>query len=84
MTQGEVPLPGANAVFKVRRYAPTYAGLSGQDLSPKGVIELPPPSCCVDIRGDANGDGNDANILDLTFMVDFLFRESGDPGEGFQ
>ena len=36
--------------------------------------------CCDGIRGDLNGDGNDANILDLTFLVDFIFRESGEPG----
>jgi hypothetical protein len=30
-----------NAVFKVHRYAPDYAGLKGRDLAPKGVIELP-------------------------------------------
>lgn len=29
-----------NAVFKVRRYPPDYAGLAGRDLTPKGVIEL--------------------------------------------
>ncbi len=39
------------------------------------------PSCCVGIRGDFNGDGDDASILDLTFLVDFIFRGSGDPGE---
>ncbi len=31
---------GMNAVFKVRRYAPDYPGLAGQDLSAKGTIEL--------------------------------------------
>ncbi len=36
--------------------------------------------CCEDIRGDANGDGNDANILDLTFVIDFIFRGSGNAG----
>ena len=31
-------------------------------------------SCCVGDRGDLNGDGTDANILDLTFAVDRIFR----------
>jgi uncharacterized protein (TIGR03437 family) len=30
------------AVFKVRRYAPDYPGLAGQDLTPKGMIEQYP------------------------------------------
>ncbi len=40
--------------------------------------------CCVGIRGDVNQDGADANILDLTFLVDFIFRggeASGCPNE---
>ncbi|MCH8026956.1 MAG: thrombospondin type 3 repeat-containing protein [candidate division Zixibacteria bacterium] len=36
--------------------------------------------CCIGIRGDVNGDGPDANILDLTHLVDFIFRGSGDSG----
>jgi uncharacterized protein (TIGR03437 family) len=28
-----------NAVFKVRKYAPDYPGLAGQDLTPRGMIE---------------------------------------------
>ncbi|MCH7691593.1 MAG: hypothetical protein IIA17_11195, partial [candidate division Zixibacteria bacterium] len=36
--------------------------------------------CCVGIRGDLNGDGDDANILDLTFAVDRIFRGGGPPG----
>ena len=46
LAQGELPgkdMRGHlwNAVFKVHRYAPTYPGLAGRDLTPKGVIELP-------------------------------------------
>ena len=32
------------------------------------------PVCCIGNRGDLNGDGDDANILDLTFAVDRIFR----------
>jgi hypothetical protein len=30
--------------------------------------------CCIGNRGDLNSDGTDANILDLTFAVDRIFR----------
>jgi hypothetical protein len=48
LTQGDV-IPGdgvrsdqyMNAVFRVYRYAPDYAGLVGRDLTPQGSIELP-------------------------------------------
>lgn len=36
--------------------------------------------CCVGGRGDLNGDGVDANILDLTNIVDIIFRGGSDPG----
>jgi len=44
LAQGEQPEKDdrghlLNAVFQVQRYAPDYAGLSGRDLTPKGVIE---------------------------------------------
>jgi hypothetical protein len=32
------------------------------------------PQCCVGLRGDPNGDGAEANVLDLTFIVDRIFR----------
>ena len=31
------------------------------------------------IRGDANGDGNDANIMDLTYLVEYLYRNGPPP-----
>ena len=31
-------------------------------------------SCCIGIRGDLNNDGTNLNILDLTFIVDRIFR----------
>ena len=34
----------------------------------------PNASCCIGNRGDANGDGTDATILDLTYLVDYIFR----------
>ena len=45
---------------------------------PGGEIRGQIGSCCIGNRGDANGDGNDANVLDLTFIVDRIFR-GGDP-----
>ncbi len=36
--------------------------------------------CCIGIRGDVNGDGVEANVLDLTFMVARIFR--GGPPSG--
>ena len=30
--------------------------------------------CCKNLRGDVNGDGANVNILDLTFLVDRIFR----------
>jgi uncharacterized protein (TIGR03437 family) len=46
LTQGQPPDPDPNkageymnAVFKVRKYAPDYSGLAGQDLTPHGMLE---------------------------------------------
>jgi len=56
--------------------------------------EFGAPSCCVGIRGNVDGDpGNQVNVADLTYLVDYLFRGGppppcteegnvdGDPGE---
>jgi len=37
-------------------------------------------SCCVEARGDLNGDGSNCNVLDLNFLVNYIFRGSGNPG----
>ena len=39
--------------------------------------------CCVGLRGSPNGDANEANILDLTFAVDRIFR-GGPPAACFE
>ena len=40
-----------------------------------------PPGCCVGIRGDVNNDGAvNPNILDLTYLVDRIFRGGPPPG----
>jgi len=36
--------------------------------------------CCVGSRGDINGDNTIANVLDLTYLIDNIFR--GGPGSG--
>ena len=60
-------------------FQPLVGGLSGVAYLPVwgGPIEA---ECCLGTRGDLNGDGDDANILDFTFLVDFIFRSSGNPG----
>jgi len=40
--------------------------------------------CCMGTHGDFNEDGDDGNIMDLTHLVDFIFRGSGDPGNCHQ
>jgi len=37
-------------------------------------------ACCIGNRGDINGDDTDANILDLTYLVDYIFRGGPAPG----
>lgn len=38
------------------------------------TVNYTPPPCCIGNRGDINNDLTDSNILDLTFLVDFIFR----------
>ena len=52
------------AVFKVRRYAPDYPGLAGQDLTPKGMIEQY-PFAVVNGAGMQAGSGASGAIMSV-------------------
>ncbi len=49
-------------------------GVSNPDQADTDNDGIGDACCCTGNRGDFNGDGNDANILDLTFLVDYIFR----------
>jgi len=36
-------------------------------------------SCCIGIRGDLNGDGQEGKVLDLTYMINDIFRGGPPP-----
>ena len=44
----------------------------------KEILNFNPPSfedtCCIGIRGDIDGDGDDNGVLDLTYLIDYIFR----------
>ncbi|MCH9024814.1 MAG: hypothetical protein IH931_05710, partial [candidate division Zixibacteria bacterium] len=45
-----------------------------EDLADKGRNFTTYFGCCRNLRGDLNNDNKDANVLDLTFAVDRIFR----------
>ena len=61
----QAPLPDSSIVPMVGQYATAFE---------------PIMICCMGTHGDFNEDGDDGNILDLTHLVDFIFRGSGDSG----
>jgi len=44
------------------------------------ILGIGDACCCVGSRGDINGDSNIANVIDLTYLIDNIFR--GGPGSG--
>ncbi len=51
-----------------------FLPLVGNEYDPVWAGPIRFAGCCVGIRGDANLDGVDANILDLNYLVNFIFR----------
>ena len=49
-------------------------GLRIEDLADMGQNFMTYFGCCHGLRGDLNSDGDNANILDLTYSVDRIFR----------
>lgn len=43
-----------------------------------GYLYINRELCCIGQVGDVNNDGDDANILDLTYLTDFIFRGGPD------
>ncbi|MCH9025195.1 MAG: DNRLRE domain-containing protein, partial [candidate division Zixibacteria bacterium] len=50
---------------------------SKQDTSetswPSLAVTYLPPPCCIGLRGDFNDDGDNATVLDLTYLIDDIF-----------
>ena len=69
----------SNPVHSRSQILGSFNEVTGVLTTASESVSLLPP-CCEGNRGDLNGDGNDCNILDLTFLVNFIFRGSGNPG----
>lgn len=41
---------------------------------PELSVTYVPPPCCTGLRGDFNGDGDNAKVLDMTYLIDDIFR----------
>lgn len=84
VANGGTKLPPSLAITKlVSTGSPQQAGSFpvSQNIGPRpNLVAAINSLCCNGSRGDINDDGVEANILDLTFLVDYIFRSSGDPG----
>jgi len=80
------PVVGYVGAWNVYPYFPSGKIIISDMQTGLYVLEVaggPPPTCCIGNRGDLNNDGDDANILDLTYCVDRIFR-SGPPPSCFE
>jgi hypothetical protein len=75
-----IPTILANDIFSSSNPVRSQSQIIGSFDEATGVltcgsesISILPP-CCEGNRGDVNGDGSNANIIDLTFLVDRIFR----------
>jgi len=57
-----------------------FTPLPGDEWELNFNVWEPTITCCFQDRGDLNGDGDAGNVLDLTHLVDYIFRGSGDAG----
>ena len=62
--------------FTAKRFA-SKQNSSESEWPELSVAYLPPP-CCIGLRGDFDGDGNNATVLDLNFLIDDIFRGGPD------
>ena len=70
------PAMGEGSIYYWRVRA--YDGISWTDFS-NPLVAFIGGGCCISTRGDLNDDGDECNILDLTFIVDVIFRGGPKP-----
>jgi hypothetical protein len=51
----------------------------GEESGGVNFYRLISSSCCVGVRGDIDNNGVDATVLDLTYMINDIFRGGADP-----
>ncbi len=65
-----IPVPPATLIDTVIKNSVTIA----HDTTINAQFSSGQPACCVNNRGDINNDGTNSNVLDLTYLVNRIFR----------